>query len=481
MELIATLILAALQEPERKPAPQQPRQEPAADAAQAPAAPRGRALVFRVDRVETLEGDALHNATLVVRDGIIEKLGEAVVLPDKAQIHDLRGGSSTAMPPWVLAHGNFLARDPRSSGRNGRFRAVDSLYLGEEDLPSLLAQGILLVGVDPPGSGIPGRSSVIETTAEAPRPRALVNDLHLKLTIATDPAAVELLRKALKDADEAIEKEKKARQDWEKARKDWEEKQKAKQEAEKKQQEQQKQEKEGEPPKAAQDGDKGQQQKEEKAPPETFEPPPLDPDLKPVVEWVRKQRVAQIWVDDSGDWLHWLDVLGERELAYEVILSHSDQQNLQEVAPALGEKKLRVEAPARLSFLPFTRLRVNLPAELAAAGVRLVLSPPAPPPAGRPPGEAAADMARGWRLGLADLVREGLDRSAALRAVTMEPAAGMGQEERVAPLKMGGPATFIVLDGDPLDPTARVLYVVDRGEVRYDRAKALAKMEGAVR
>lgn len=441
-------------------------QEPGAPAVEPPEEPGGPALVFRVDRVETLDGAALERATLVVRGGVIERMGEAVVLPERAKVHDLRGGRSTALPPLVVPSASFLVREPRGSGRNGRFRAVDSLWLREEDLPALLAQGVLLLGVDPPGSGIPGRTSVLEATAAHPRPLALVSDLHLKITLASEAASVELLRKALKDADEAIEKEKKAREEWEQARKAWEERQKAK-EQEKKQEP--KPEGQPQPPPGGQE----ERKEEEKPPPEKFEPPPIDPNLQPVVEWVRKQRVAQVWVADAAAWLHFLDVVRERDLAFEVVLS--EVGNFHEVAAALGERKLRVAAPARIGFLPNTRIRVNLPAELAAAGARLVLSPPAGPGGGPEWDVAVADMMCAWRTGLADLVREGLDRGVALRAVTLEPAAAMGQEERVAPLKAGGPATFVVLDGDLLDATARVRFVLDRGEVVYDRDKALER------
>ncbi|HBF23690.1 MAG TPA: hypothetical protein DDW23_07745, partial [Planctomycetes bacterium] len=64
-------------------------------------APRGRALVFRVDRIETLGGETLENAVVLVREGVIEKMGRAVAIPDRAIVHDLRGSHSVLMPPLV--------------------------------------------------------------------------------------------------------------------------------------------------------------------------------------------------------------------------------------------------------------------------------------------------------------------------------------------------------------------------------------------
>ncbi len=447
-----------------------PQESSAEDTAPAPK-PRGRAVVYRVDHLESLDGDAVDNAVIVVRDGSIERIGQAVVVPEHAEIHDLRGNGSTAMPPLVLAHADFLQHDSRGRGANARFRAIDSLWVEEKELHDLLEQGILIVGVDPPGAGIPGRSSVIETTAPAPHPEALVEDLDLVFTVDANASAKELLRKAIDGAEKAIEKEKKARAEWKKARADWEAKHEAA--TEQKKGEEGKKGSEGEqkaprPSAASQaSGGNGQERekkngKEEKEPPKEFTPPPIPPDTLPVVEWLRKERVAQIWIDNAAEWLHWLDVLGDRDLAWEAVFQSRGTTNLAEVAAAIAESGVRVYVPARIAFLPYTRIRVNLAAELLRAGVkRMVLEPAVASPA----------AVRAWRVGLADLVREGLDRERTLRAITVEPAAALGQEERIHPLTVGGSADFVIFDGDPLDPTVKVRMVIARGEPVYDRVR----------
>jgi imidazolonepropionase-like amidohydrolase len=110
-------------------------------------------------------------------------------------------------------------------------------------------------------------------------------------------------------------------------------------------------------------------------------------------------------------------------------------------------------------MLPFTRTRVNLPAELAAAGVeRLVLAPG---------GDGLAQL-REWRIAAARVVAEGLPRRRALEAMTLEPARALGQDGKVQALKAGAPANFTVWSGDPLDPMARALFVVRDGKVVWD-------------
>ncbi len=443
-----------------------PAWSPAAFPQQEEAPPRGRAEAWRLDEVRTLDGETLEDVTILVRDGVIERMGQAVVVPAGARVHDLRGRDMVATPPLVLPHADFLVSDRRGRGNHSQYVAADSVWLGEDWAETLLEEGILVVGVDPPGSGLPGRTSVLLVDPEQRRrPEPLVADLHLVVTVTTNAAAVKLVRQALEQGEKAIEKEEKARKEWEKARREWEEKQKAK-EAE------QGSGKEGDGGQGGEQGSggaaaggDGDGAAEEEAPPEEFEPPEIAPSLRAVVEWLRQERVARVQIGSAADWLHWRDVLGERALPYELVLRHPLGTNLVEVVDDLAAAAVRVDVPARISFLPYTRIRVNLPAELAAAGVeRLVLSPP------------SLDLrgVRDWRMAVAEVVAEGLDPEVALRAVTVEPAASLGQEELVAPLAVGGPATFTIWEGDPLDPLARARFVVHSGEVVYDRAAAEA-------
>lgn len=416
--------------------------------------PTGQATVYRLDHIETLAGDALENASIVVRDGVIERIGQAVIVPDNARVIDLRGSGSVAMPPFVLGQSSsILPGDSRGSGGNGRYVAAGVYRADEDVLGELREAGVLLMALVPPGTGIPGRTSVLRSDASDLMEDALVRDLHLTMTIDMSKSSKDLLRKAFESAEQAIEKEEKARADWQKARKEWEEKQKAAAEAAKKKEGESKGGKSADEPKK----DEG------KEPPKEFTAPRIDPNIQPLVDLIRKERVAQIWISSPGEWLHWLDVVGEREFAWEVVLDHGSSTNLHEVADAIAGTGVRVYLPSRIPVLPSTQLRTNLAAELVSAGVeKLVLLPSS---------TRSMNSITSWRVGLGDLVREGLDRQTALRAVSVEPAASMGQEELIAPLEAGGPATFVILEGDPLNPLAEVSHLIAAGEVVYDRAK----------
>jgi hypothetical protein len=423
--------------------------------------PLGRLTAYRVDHVETLDGDALGKAVILVRDGVIERIGKTVIIPDGAVVKDFRGHGWTVMPPFTVSHASAFQGATRGRGRNGKYVGIDTVWLADNELlKDYLSHGVLLAGIDPPGTGIPGRTSVIRMTAHAPVPEAVVQDLHLKLTLDSNRSAKDLLRNGLKDADAAIKKEEKAKVDWEQARKDWAEKQKTKAEAEKKEGSEKEASKKEGPASAAKENDK-EQKEEEKEPPKEFTAPKIDSQLSPVVDWVRKERVAQIWLSDAAEWVHWNDILKDRELPWELVLSHTSSHNFHEVVEELASAGVRIDLPARLAMQTrYTRIHINLAAELVDAGLeKLVL---------RPSSSGVSGLSS-WRVGVADLVREGLDRAIALKSMTIEPAASMGQEEVVGPLVVGMAANFIFVSGDPLDPLAEVVLVVEDGKTVYDR------------
>ena len=443
---------------------------PAVAPQETPRDPVGRVVVYRFDTVESMEGETLSNVTMLVRDGVIERMGQAVVIPAHAEVHDYRGSGKVAMPPFALSHANFLVSDRRGNGRNTRFTAVDSMWLEEDWSEDLLKEGVLLVGVDPPGSGLPGRTSVLMVEEQTGAPDSLISDLHLKVMVSTSSSAKRLVRDGFKAADKAMVDEDKARAEWKKAREEWEAKQKEEAEAKKKEAEGSEGKEGGDKGKGKGKGaaaqDDGGDKKEDKGPPEEFEVPKIDPNVEPIVEWLRQERVGQVWLSSASAWLHWQDLLGDRELPYEIVLRHGSTQNLFEVIDAIAATELRIDVPARVSFLPYTRVRANLPAELAAQGVtKLILSPSTDSMSG----------VQNYRLSVSQVVAEGLDRQVALRGMTLEPALSMGQEEVIGALKIGAPATFVIWNGDPLDPMSEADFVLSEGKVVYDRVKAEAE------
>jgi imidazolonepropionase-like amidohydrolase len=91
--------------------------------------------------------------------------------------------------------------------------------------------------------------------------------------------------------------------------------------------------------------------------------------------------------------------------------------------------------------------------ELERAGVEVLI------------GSGGGSDARELRLLAALAVGHGLDPEAALGAITSRPAGAFDVRGRLGSLERGRDADVLVLDGDPLDTTARLRFVVSKGRV----------------
>ena len=96
---------------------------------------------------------------------------------------------------------------------------------------------------------------------------------------------------------------------------------------------------------------------------------------------------------------------------------------------------------------------------MAAKGVRVAISP------SRRASEASPQLL----LAAARLAGQGLKKEKALSAVTEVPADILGLGDQVGALKKGRRATFVILDGDPLNPATQVQTVYMDGETYYKK------------
>ncbi|MCS6862584.1 MAG: amidohydrolase family protein, partial [Abditibacteriales bacterium] len=125
------------------------------------------------------------------------------------------------------------------------------------------------------------------------------------------------------------------------------------------------------------------------------------------------------------------------------------------VAEQLGQKKASVVLPADLTFEPNTRNRINAPALLAKAGAKVACRPP-------------TDDVEGYQsllFKMGELVKAGLDRDLALKAITLHPAEMLHVANRVGSLEVGRDGNLLLLDGDPLNTLTKVEKVVLEGKV----------------
>lgn len=145
------------------------------------------------------------------------------------------------------------------------------------------------------------------------------------------------------------------------------------------------------------------------------------------------------------------------EFGYRVVLNHGTEAHL------LADEIARRGVPVIAGPLMTSRTKVEVrnrtlagPGILDRAGVRVALTTDHPV------------VPIGFLVHQATLcVKEGLDPAAALRALTVNPAAIMGLEDRVGALAPGLDGDVVIWSGDPLEVMSRALRVFVEGREVY--------------
>jgi len=143
------------------------------------------------------------------------------------------------------------------------------------------------------------------------------------------------------------------------------------------------------------------------------------------------------------------------------------------VADELAARKVPVVVKPLTDIPSFDALGATLenPARLSKAGVTLVLS------------SFDTHNARNLRQEAGNAISNGLDRDAALRAVTLEPARVWGVADRVGSLEVGKDADLVVWSGDPFELTtgAERVFISGREMSRDTRQKQLFEKYRVIR
>ena len=145
------------------------------------------------------------------------------------------------------------------------------------------------------------------------------------------------------------------------------------------------------------------------------------------------------------------DVLPLRRLDASV-LDGTDLWWERERVKALG---LRVLCWPNLVRQRGTRFPINRSAEWAKAGVKVAFVLP----------EDTITGAQRLRDAACAMVRAGLPRDTALRALTSEAAAALGVADQVGSIQAGRRADLLFWTGDPFEPTSRLVRVMSGGEL----------------
>ncbi len=428
-------------------------------------------VVIKAGRVITLAGEEYVRGEIVLADGKVRLVGKSLDYPASAE--EIDASREVVMPGMIHPRSRWQLPSYSRTGLHGDRGAAKEVYLDQIDLQPLVEAGFTAVCFYPTGTGVTGPSAVYRTAG--PDASRDLGAGYVRITMSSPSRDKKVLRDAVKKARAEIEKV-------EKARKEWDEKQKkAKEEAAKKTAEaskegkkpaEEKEEKKEEPTAKEEGGedepedkDDKKDTKDEEKKPEEFTPPKIDPAVMPFVLWIRDKKGPPLLFElaRASDLLHLDDALAKAsELPATLLyLAGSSSPDYQHVMQQLGDRQGIVLVQPRIGRLPSTVTRYNLPAELAISGCSVAMLPAA---------DTTSEL-RAFRSRLADLVRAGLPREEALKAVTLYPAQALGMADQLGTIEKGKHADLIFLDGDPLDPHTRVTRVMIDGEIVWEASR----------
>ncbi|MBE3109107.1 MAG: amidohydrolase family protein [Acidobacteria bacterium] len=402
------------------------------------AAGASEVVVIKNGRVLPMNGPAIEGGVVIVENGKIARVGKDVPVPEGATVIDAAGG--WVLPGLIEAHTTIGLReeygpsnsDELSDPVTAQLLVLDALNPFDKSLKHAREAGITAALVTPGrGNVIGGQAAVVRLAGKTVEEMTILSPAGIKLSLGEGPkdayggkgrlpstrmGSAYVVRKALLEAGEYLKKAK----DYEAA------KAKAKGKA-----------------KAGKAGEEAQAPKRDLA----LEPLAalLDGKLPAFIECYR--------ADDIMTALRLVD-----EFKFKAVLIGCAEGF--RVAGEIAKRGIPVIVgpmgidPRRVETMDVT---IANAAVLAKAGVKVVLE--------AEEGALGIGALEELPLAAALAVKGGMDRDAALRAITLTAAEVLGVADRIGSLEAGKDADVVVFDGDPLDYRTRVKAVLLKGKV----------------
>ncbi|MBX3395468.1 MAG: amidohydrolase family protein [Phycisphaerae bacterium] len=406
-------------------------------------------VVLKAKKVITITGEEISDAMIVISGGKIEAVGKKVDYPSESRVIDV--SNLTVMPGMISPH-SAIGLPPANRNGNQSHRRVSSDFLPPDDdtYSRLLQAGYTMLGLYPPGGGMPGQK-LVQTTSQ-PQKRAGLKEEGLIRVSFTRPATDKrLLRDTIKQAQAVIDKENEATSKSATSRPAAESRPTS------------------QPTSVPASGPSSQPATTRPATASAPVAPPPRPELEPWLSLLKKKEgfVAQIELARASDIIHLADVLKDADFARHFVVSGWEIGDMHQVVAhdLLGHAKALVAITPTLPNMPLTMNPYNLAQRFINAGATVAIFP-------------LSDTVEEYgniRERLAMLVRAGLDRKDALKAVTLNAARFLLMDKEYGSIEKDKWADLILLDGDPLDPASKVRRVMIHGEFVFDLDKKDSK------
>jgi len=403
-------------------------------------------IAIRAGHILTISDNPIENGIVLIKNGKIEALGQNVVLPEDVRLID--ANDKFVIPGLIDSQSRLFVMDNELNESRTivpELNILDAIDPFIKEYREVLAQGVTAVCVAPGSrSLIGGRSAVLKLNGSKNVDRMLLKgDVTVKATVgvSTNNESSSLTRLGHYSAiREAFIAAKVYMQRKEKADREMAEYNRKKAEYEKK------------------DSGKEAEKKEKPNRPAIFRSSPSSDVLAQVL---RKEIPLQVEVHRVTDILNVLRLADE--FGFTLILDKCTEGYL--IADEIARRKVPViVGPVSTSFvdmpgLDYRKHDMSNAAILSKKGVKAAL------------GVSGRDGASSKFITLAAAmaVSNGMDKNAALRAITLTPAEMFGVADRIGSLQVGKDADIVILSGHPLDTPACVEMVMIEGKVVFDR------------
>jgi hypothetical protein len=359
--------------------------------------------VIKADRVDTITSGLIENGIIVIKDGRITAIGNDIEVPETANIIDV---SDKTIFPGLVNPSSRIGLSSPSGGTSSKphLRVVDELYPHQDVYKHVLRTGFTTIGLVPGGGGGSGFISSSGFMIRFGSSGAgIAGQGAIIRPVGRKPREMIVIESGLLMINfQANDRTKKVI-------------------------------------KSALDSAKSKTTS-------------TDPKVQPLINALQGKIPTFIKCGGPGDILHLLKLLEPYKKMKLVLIADSEQYR---VADKLAKKKIPVILSPEIDFEPFTRNRINVPRILADAGVKIALGPKSDSIL------AHEDFLRE----VTELVKAGLNKEIAKKAITINPAQMLAVDYRLGSLAVGKDANLLVLSGDILDVGTKIHMVMIEGKV----------------
>jgi hypothetical protein len=364
-------------------------------------------IAIKADRIDTVTSGVIENGIIVIADGKIKAIGNDIEIPEAAEIIDVP--DKTIFPGLVNPSSRIGLSQSASGGpgSNPHYRVVDELYPHQDQYKRILGAGFTTIGLLPGDKG---------SVMYYPGYGYYFGGRSPSTGITGQGAIV---RPTGRSPEEMIVAESGFVMIYFQAN-----------------------DKVKNVIKSAMDSAKSKMSS-------------TDPKVKPLVNALQGKVPTFVMCNSPGEILHLLKLLEPYDKMKLVLVADTETYR---ITKELAKRKIPVILPAQLDFESNTLNRINVPRMLAEGEVKIALKPEFDNVAGH------EDFLRK----IAELVKSGLNREIAKKAITINPAEMMAVDYRLGSLDVGKDANLLILSGDPLDVGTKIDKVMIEGKIVHE-------------